>query len=163
MYFQNLESMKHLTGIKFQSKTIEEFDYWLATRRESTKKYLTPNSFSRYSGLDSSRALELFLISTHQRFNLLKLRYDVFILNKNFYVGSFFDADEIPEKYTDPDTEVEITINHNEDIRAYFELIDEPSSEPESFLDNEGKQNGVGYSEIKEAEVKIAIAISDFL
>lgn len=135
---------------------LEDFDYWLATRREAIKNYLSPNSYSEYSGMDNTLSLQLFLLCTHPKVNLLKLRYDVFIKRKNQFIDSFYNEKDIPKKYKDPDTNCLIDIDENEDIRVYFELLSEPETEPEYFFTSSGKQDGVGYVEVKSAVLSLA-------
>ena len=151
MYFQILEDMKALIGTsEIDSKLIDQFDFWLASRRTAVKNYLCPYTFSKYSGLDPELSLDLFLLSSHNKFNLLRPRYDVYIAEKAINVTSVYNEEDIPKKYIDPDTNFECMINADDDIRIYFELLQEADQKPSLFPDDSGKTIGVGFSKYKE-------------
>lgn len=148
MYFQILKDMKDSIGIfDTHPELVEQFDFWLASRRTAVKNYLCPYTFSKYSGLDPELSLELFVLSSHDKFKLLRPRYDIFIASKGLNITSVYDKQKIPFKYIDPDTDIEYQINFDEDIRVYFELLQEADSKPSLFADDMGKTTGVGFTE----------------
>ena len=158
MYFQNLKSMMDSNGTNhIDQKLIEQFDFWLASRRTSVKNYLCPHSFSMYSGIDPGLSLGLFKAVSELDEKFLRARYDIFIRDKGIKIDSVYDQKEIPGSYDDPDTGKTYKINLSEDIRVYFELLEEPIEKPSITTNDSGKSRGVGLTEYNKTNQSFSI------
>lgn len=159
MYFPNLKNIMDLSGTdNINMGLIKQLDFWLASRRTSVKDYLCPHSFSRYSGLDSELSLELFILCTHEKVNLLRPRFDIYIANKGLKIDSVYNFEEIPDVYIDPDNDKEYKINIDEDIRIYFEMLQEIEEKPFIIRNDSVKPSGVGLTKYIEKKNKISVA-----
>lgn len=148
---------------QIDERLLDQFDYWLASRREAAKNYLSPYEFSRFSNTSTDLSLDLFFISTKKEVDILKSRFDVFLRDTNTRVGSYFDYDEIPEFYDDLESGSKIKINEN-DILIYFELISEPTNVPslDRFTET-GKPQGVGLKLFQETETRNTFSVGGIL
>lgn len=159
MYFQNLNNIRDLSGTdNINQDLINQFDFWLASRRTAIKDYLCPNSFSRYSGLDPDLSLELFILGTHEKVNLLRPRFDIYIVNKGLKIDSVYNYEDIPDIYVDPEDDKEYKINLDEDVRIYFELLQEISEKPSLIQNDSVKPSGVGLTNYVEKRKKVSVA-----
>lgn len=155
---RDLEGNSHLN-----EKLIEQFDFWLASRRDSVKNYLSPYSFSRFSDVNTELSMDLFYLSTTEEVKVLKVRYDVFLRSENINIASFYNYDDIPVSIENPETHEEISITEN-DILIYFELMSEPTKVPQEMNVNiPGKPPGVGVKDFEDTKKRCSYRMSEVL
>ncbi len=162
MYFQNLEIIKNLDG-NFPDKIVDDLDLWLATRRDAVKDNINPSHFSEYADIDLDLVLELFFLCSMPKINILQERYDVLIYQENILIDSYYDENDIPTSVINPNTEKEYILNSTEDIRLYFELIQEPTTKPTFNTNSTGKDYGVGLDQARAAKNRAKFTLAKIL
>lgn len=161
MYFPTLNTLKNfqIDGIKVDDFFIKKLDIWLGTRRKAIRKFLSPTGFSIDTGIDEDVSIDLFILSTEDKVNILKQRFVVECPLCNSILGSYDFPNQIPHTIFCAECNKNILVNEDM-IVIWFELIQHPqlpkNPTPKIGGTSSGKGDGLRAASLKNSKSSTA-------
>lgn len=137
MYFPILRNLEEKYCL--DRDLINKFDTWLGIRRPAVRNYLNPNQFSLDTDIDENLAFDLFELSTDEEFNILSMRFVIFLDDSLDLQKTYNKVAEIPNFIEFNDETIEI---NDSMVKIIFSLKKTPAHPP-VLTDLKGGKSGV--------------------